>query len=266
MALIDVGVNLTAASLHKRAAEVITNASAVGVTRNVIIGTSIDVSAVAVQLAEQLPGCIATAGVHPHDAKSVSAEFIEQLRSLAQHPQVRAIGECGLDYNRNFSPPDVQRKVFAAQLELAAELGMPVYLHERDAIGDQLAILDQYIAQLPAVIVHCFTGDKTALAAYQERDCYIGITGWVCDERRGFDLQQAVPHIHDNRLLLETDSPYLMPRTIRPKPKSGTNTPTNLPWVLAKVAELRNQTPEELTALTTTNAIRVFSAWPEAIT
>ncbi len=233
-----------------------------GVTRQVLVGTSVQESQHALSLAERLPGCIATAGIHPHDAAAADTNFIEALRSLANHPLVRAIGECGLDYNRNYSPPDVQRKVFAAQLELAVELQLPVYLHERDAIGDQLAILDRYLSELPAAIVHCFTGGPDALEAYQERGCYIGVTGWVCDERRGHELQLAVPKIDANRLLLETDAPYLMPRNIRPKPKSRTNVPANLPWVAQVVANLRGDNIDALAEFTTVNAQRVFGPWP----
>jgi len=259
---VDIGVNLTASTLQQRADVVIADAIQASVTRQVIVGTSVAESKQALALADALPGCIATVGVHPHDSVNAEADFISQLQDLAKHPLARAIGECGLDYNRNYSPPDVQRKVFAAQLELAVELQMPVYLHERDAIGDQLAILDRYIDALPAAIVHCFTGGTDALAAYKERDCYIGVTGWVCDERRGAALQAAVPEISRNRLLLETDAPYLMPRTIRPRPKSRTNVPANLPWVAEKVAELCELSLAELAALTTSNAQRVFGIWP----
>lgn len=262
MAWVDIGVNLTASSLQKRAEDVVAAAIQAGVSRQVLVGASIHESQQALALAETFPGCITTAGIHPHDAASASANFINELRVLAKHPLVRAIGECGLDYNRNYSAPDVQREVFAAQLELAVELQLPVYLHERDAIGDQLAILDRYLSDLPAAIVHCFTGGPEELAAYQERGCYIGVTGWVCDERRGHELQLAVPNIAENCLLLETDAPYLMPRNIRPKPKSRTNVPANLPWVASVVADLRGTTIETLAATTTENAQRVFAVWP----
>lgn len=262
LSLVDVGVNLAGSKLSDSAAHIIAEAAAVGVQRQVVIGTSVLVSQQAVALASQYSNCIATVGVHPHDAANVGPHYVAELRELAQQAKVRAIGECGLDYNRNYSPPAVQRKVFAEQLALAAELNMPVYLHERDALGDQLTILDQYRASLPAVVVHCFTGDQAALAEYQARDCYIGITGWVCDERRGLALQQAVKDVRPERLLLETDAPYLLPRTIRPRPKSGTNVPAHLPWVLNHVALLRGESPALLAKQTTTNALRVFGDWP----
>ncbi|TRW48461.1 hydrolase TatD [Aliidiomarina halalkaliphila] len=261
--LVDCGVNLTAAALRDDIDQLMHNAANSGVKRMVLIGTSESTSADAARLAALWPHCVATAGVHPHDAAHVSADYLNRLRELAAQPQVRAIGECGLDYNRNYSPPAVQRSVFAAQLELAVDLQLPVYLHERDALTDQLHILDEYISALPAAFTHCFTGDRSTLEAYLERGCYIGITGWVCDERRGAALQEAVPFVPDDRLLLETDAPYLLPRTIKPKPKSRTNTPANLPYVLHEVARLREQTSAYVARTSSDNAIRLFGAWPE---
>ncbi|MCL5051527.1 MAG: TatD family hydrolase [Firmicutes bacterium] len=263
----DVGVNLTASSLLPKAAEVLTAACAADVRRCVLIGTSLQTSVQASELANMFAGCISTAGVHPHDAAEVSQktpDFINQLHALAKESTVRAIGECGLDYNRNYSPPDIQRNVFAAQLELAVELQLPVYLHERDAIDDQLAILDRYLDRLPAAVAHCFTGTSYELAAYQERGLYIGVTGWVCDERRGAELQAAVPQIASDKLLLETDAPYLMPRNIRPRPKTRNNTPANIPWVAEQVAALRQVSLAELAVQTTANAQRLFGFWEAA--
>ncbi|WP_194756748.1 TatD family hydrolase [Aliidiomarina indica] len=260
--LVDCGVNLTAPAFRDRIAETMQNAQQHGVTRMVLIGTSLETSADAAQLAVQWPHCVATVGVHPHDAAQVPTDYIERLRDLAKQPGVRAMGECGLDYNRNYSPPAVQRRVFAEQLELAVELQLPVYLHERDALADQLSILDDYIGELPGAFTHCFTGDQASLEAYLARDCYIGITGWVCDERRGLDLQQALLHIPDDRLLLETDAPYLLPRTIRPKPKSRTNTPAYLPYVVQEVARLRQQFENDIAVISSRNAVTLFGDWP----
>jgi TatD DNase family protein len=171
-----------------------------------------------------------------------------------------AIGECGLDYNRNFSPPDAQRQCFEAQLALAAELGKPVFLHERDAFGDFSAILKKYRACLPGVVVHCFTGNEAELEAYIALDCYIGITGWVCDERRGNHLIPLLQKIPADRLLLETDAPYLLPRCL-PKSvrgKSGRNEPRFLPAIAAFTAEALGKTVEQLAAETSANAGRLF--------
>ncbi|RUO76780.1 TatD family hydrolase [Pseudidiomarina taiwanensis] len=236
----DAGVNLTHPRLAHDVTGYIERAVSAGVERILVIGTSVAESQAAVALCEQFPEHLwATVGVHPHDAAAVSSDYLSILRDLAQHHQVRAIGECGLDYHRNFSPPAKQREVFAAQLELAAELSMPVYLHEREALADQLALLKSVGADIPRILVHCFTGSVTQLHAYRELDAYIGITGWVCDERRGQDLQQALPAIPANRLLLETDAPFLLPRTIRPRPRD--NHSEFLPAIAATVAALRQQ-------------------------
>lgn len=259
--LVDCGLNLMAAPFAERRLQILSDAARQQVTRFVLIGACEASSREAVAFASEESGCIATVGVHPHNAAAVHSEYLATLRALAQDSSVRAIGECGLDYHRNFSPPDVQRKVFAAQLELAAELQLPVYLHEREALADQLAILDEYRHGIPALFTHCFTGNRQALEHYLQRDCYIGVTGWVCDERRGADLQAAVAEIPEARLLLETDAPYLLPRTIRPRPKSHTNFPSYLPYVLAKVAALRHADPQQLIQQTTDNALRLFGDW-----
>lgn len=231
------------------------------VTRFVLIASDLDETRRAIAFAEQDSRCIVTAGIHPHQAAKAPADFIQQLKALAEHPAVRAIGECGLDYNRNFSPPEVQRRVFSAQVELAAELQLPLYLHERDALQDQLAILKPARSELVAAFTHCFTGDNHALEAYQALDCYIGITGWLCDERRGQDLAGAVGYIDSQRLLVETDAPYLLPRNIRPRPKSRHNEPAYLPYIGERLAELTDHPLTQLQQLTTANAQRLFGDW-----
>ena len=261
MAWIDCGVNLPSAEAIGEFKAMLDEASHEGVERFVLIATNVDESHRAVEFAEQDDRCVVTVGVHPHQAAQAPADFIVQLKALAQHPRVRAIGECGLDFNRNFSPPDVQRRVFAAQLELAVETQLPVYLHERDALHEQLEMLRPLMANLPGAFSHCFTGGCEALTAYQALGCYIGITGWVCDERRGQSLAEAVPSIDAQRLLLETDAPYLLPRTLKPRPKSRTNHAKHVAHIGAHVAKLRGQKAAELAASTSDNAARLFGAW-----
>jgi TatD DNase family protein len=256
---------------------VIARAAAAGVTTLIITGSSIESSgeaaafATAFAEAPTVPNVriFSTAGVHPHNAKTWDDTAQAALRKLVSEPDhhIIAIGECGLDYNRNFSPPQAQRKCFEDQLALAAELGKPVFLHERDAYIDFLSILKQYRSHLPGVVVHCFTGGMTELEAYIALDCYIGITGWVCDERRGSHLIPLLRHIPAERLLLETDAPYLLPRNYVPqdkeskavKGKSGRNEPCLLPHVAAFIAEVLGKTPEQLATETSTNAKEVFS-------
>jgi TatD DNase family protein len=241
---------------------VITRAVEAGVGAIVITGTNVEASRHARELAG--PGrraalrLFSTAGVHPHHASSWSLETLAEIRSLLAHPEVVAVGECGLDYNRNFSPPDAQRRCFEAQLELAAEVRKPVFLHERDATGDFAGILERWRSKLAGGVVHCFTGDNDALERWLGLDLYVGITGWVCDERRGVHLRDLVRRVPRGRLLVETDAPYLLPRDMPGAPKNRRNEPAFLEHVARTVAAYRGETLEELAAHTTEAAKALF--------
>ncbi|MBV1922103.1 MAG: TatD family hydrolase [Pseudomonadales bacterium] len=156
-------------------------------------------------------------------------------------------------------PRTQQEAVFQFQIHLAIELNLPLFLHERDAHKRQLMILQEYSNELPNTVIHCFTGDKTALFNYLDLGCYIGITGWVCDERRGKVLQELVKQIPEDRLMIETDGPYLLPRNIKPKPKSRRNESKYLPHIANTIAQLREETVAAITAQTTANSRRFFS-------
>ncbi len=257
--LIDIGVNLTNRSFRNDLDSVIDRATAAGVIAMVVTGTSAEASAGAADLAATRPGTLhATAGVHPHDAKTCDDATLATLRQLAARPEVVAVGECGLDYNRDFSPRPVQRRWFEAQVELAVELEMPLFVHERDAADDVLAILGRHRDGIVAAVIHCFTGEESALDAYLDLDLHIGITGWICDERRGRHLHELVGKIPENRLMLESDAPYLLPRTIRPRPKSRRNEPGFLGHVLDTVAECRGESRERVARATTETAQAFF--------
>jgi len=244
---------------------VIARAQAAGIKALVITGSDIESSARAAAYIREnaILNCKTTAGVHPHNAKDWNEQALARLEDLAAlyGGDIRAVGECGLDYNRNFSPQDAQRKCFEDQLKLAARIGKPVFLHERDAFGDFFSILKQYKAGLPGAVVHCFTGGLPELEAYLSIDCYIGITGWVCDERRGSHLVSLLNIIPADRLLLETDAPYLLPRSLPRsiKGKSGRNEPCFLPHIAATVAKILGKTPEQIAEETSDNAERFFS-------
>jgi TatD DNase family protein len=245
---------------------VIARADAAGVKNLIITGSDIESSVRAAVFVRENPNlnCKTTAGVHPHNAKDWNERTLARLEELAaQEPlpngAIAAVGECGLDYNRNFSPQDAQRKCFEDQLKLAARIGKPVFLHERDAFVDFFSILKQYRACLPGTVVHCFTGGLPELEAYLSIDCYIGITGWICDERRGGNLVYLLKHIPADRLLLETDAPYLLPRSLpRTVRGSGRNEPCFLPHIAAFVAEILGKTPEQIAVETRANAARFF--------
>jgi TatD DNase family protein len=255
MQLVDIGANLTHASFREDLDAVLVRAREHGVSSIVVTGASVAESRRAVQIADA-HGLYATAGVHPHNARECDDSTLPALRAIASHPRVVAIGECGLDYNRNYSPHPAQEKWFVAQLELAAELGKPLFLHSRDAHPRFAEILRNL--RVGKAVAHCFTGEGPELRAYLELGLYIGITGWICDERRGAHLRPLVKEIPADRLLVETDAPYLTPRDLRPQPKARRNEPAFLPHILRAVAQARGEAPEALAAQTTRNPRALF--------
>ena len=260
MSLVDIGANLTHDSFDADRAVVIQRAQAAGVAQLVVTGATRQGSRDALALATQMPSVLfATAGVHPHHASEYDDQVDQDLRELTRSDTVVAVGECGLDYFRNYSPRPDQIGAFERQIDIAAETKLPLFLHQRDAHDDFLRIIGPRMPDLSRAVAHCFTGGEIELRAYIELDLYIGVTGWICDERRGMHLRDIAKLIPDDRLMLETDAPYLLPRTIRPKPKSRRNEPAFLPEVLRVVAESRGQTEEHVARITTQNASQFFS-------
>jgi TatD DNase family protein len=254
--LIDIGVNLTHASFDTDRDEVIRHAAAEGVRRLVVTGTSITASARAVELCATHPQALfATVGIHPHHADELDGHSIAALRDLLANPAVVAVGECGLDYYRDFSPRDLQREAFAAQLELAAETGRPVFLHQREAHDDFVAMLREGNMR---GVAHCFTGGARELRDCLDLGLYVGVTGWVCDERRGRELRDALHALPLDRLLIETDAPYLLPRDFHPMPKGRRNEPRFLAHIAKRIATFMNKSIEDVARATTENAERLF--------
>jgi TatD DNase family protein len=257
--LIDIGINLAHDSYDADRESVIERAAAAGVVQLIVTGSSAASSRTAVQLSRQHPGALfATAGLHPHQASELTPEVLAELAELAAEPQVVAVGECGLDYYRNYSPRAAQCQALHRQLELAARCGKPVFLHQRDSHEDFVAILREHRAALAGGVAHCFTGGPAELDCYLELDLAIGITGWICDERRGAHLLELVRRIPSERLLLETDGPYLLPRDLERKPPSRRNEPLYLPHIAAVVARARGESPETLARASTQAARRLF--------
>ena len=258
--LVDIGANLAHDSFDEDRAAVLERAAAAGVSRIVVTGSSHASNAAALALARRHPGRLySTAGLHPHHAADFDDRLAAQIREIAAEPACVAIGECGLDYFRNFSPRAAQLAAFRAQLAIAAETKLPVFLHQRDAHEDFVRVVGPLVDRLGGGVAHCFTGDADALGAYLDMGLHIGITGWICDERRGRELYDIVSRIPDERLMIETDAPYLLPRTLAPKPKSRRNEPAYLTEVLAVVARARGQDPAHVAAVTTANAERFFA-------
>ena len=245
---IDIGVNLTGSSFKKDLPEVIERAQVAGVEKMIITGTDIDHSLQALVLSEQYHGvCYSTAGVHPHHASDYSSAVDSEIRDMLARPGVVAVGECGLDFNRNYSTRSEQISAFEAQLEIAIDTGMPVFLHQRDAHDDFIAMIKSCRADLGQLVAHCFTGSIDEVNDYVTLDMHIGVTGWICDERRGQSLRQAVKHIPLDRIMLETDAPYLLPRDLPVKPhKKNRNEPCYLPHIANSVAEFMQVEQQQL--------------------
>ena len=262
--LIDIGVNLSNSRFEDDIESILIRAQESKVTKIILTGTSIKETEMVIALCEryqnQFPSMLyATAGIHPHEAKSFNGSAIETLEGLAKHSCVVAIGETGLDFNRNFSPQNTQEKAFESQIELAVNCKLPLFLHERDASKRQLEILKSYQNHLPKAVIHCFTGDKKTLFSYLDLDLYIGITGWICDERRGHDLQNIVKNIPLNRLMVETDAPYLLPRNMPETPKNRRNEPANLNYVVAGIAAHREESANILAQSSSATAVAFFN-------
>ena len=257
--LFDIGVNLVHPRFHADRGGVIERAQKAGVQNMVVTGTNARASRSALELARAHPGVLySTAGVHPHDARHCNEDTVAELGDLAKSPEVVAIGECGLDFDRDFSPRPLQERCFEAQVALACELRRPLFLHERDAHARFVGILKGYRSRLPAAVVHCFTGSATELKAYLDLDLHIGITGWICDERRGSHLLELIRRIPPHRLMLETDAPLLTPRNMSARPRDGRNEPAFLPWVLRAVATSLGRPEEQVAEETTQTALRFF--------
>lgn len=257
--MIDIGANLTHGSFQDDLDAVIERARAADVTRVVVTGTDLATSRAATELVGRHPGyLVSTAGVHPHDAKAVPTDWLDRLSELLDRPGVVAVGEAGLDFNRNYSPPARQRAVFDAQVELAVSRRRPLFVHDRQSGGAVLEHLRAHRPDPERVVIHCFTGTAGELDHYLSAGYLIGITGWICDERRGLTLRELVARIPDRQLMIETDAPFLQPRTIVPKPKSGRNEPAHLVWVARAVAQARDQSVADVARITRDNARRFF--------
>ena len=259
MELIDIGCNLTHDSFDEDRAEVLQRGVDAEVMQMIITGGTEAGSVAALELARRYPDQLfATAGIHPHHATDFTSSAESVLRELVGETEVVAAGETGLDYFRDFSPRPKQKSAFEYQLNIGIDAGLPMFLHQRDAHDDFLALIREYRDRLPDLVVHCFTGSQTQLHEYLELDCHIGLTGWICDERRGTQIQEFIKDIPLDRLMIETDSPYLKPRDLRPRVKTHRNEPQWLPWIAKTISDCRPESLEEIAENTTATARRFF--------
>ena len=258
--LIDICFNFTHASFRADEREVLARAAAGGVQTMIVPGASVADSTEALALAERYPQVLhAAVGVHPHHAGEWDGQSYDALKRLAGAPKVVAIGETGLDYCRDFAPRARQREAFTRQILLAAETGLPLFMHQRDAHDDFVSLLAPLRERVGNAVVHCFTGDRATLSDYLALDLHIGVTGWICDERRARTLREAVAAIPDERLMIETDAPYLLPRDLRPRPRGRRNEPAFLAHVAREIAARRDTTPAALGEMTAATARRFYN-------
>ncbi|CAJ0961922.1 unnamed protein product, partial [Mesorhabditis belari] len=278
--LVDIGANLTHPSFKDDLEDVINRAKQAGLCKIMLTGTSEKISKEISKIAEKHPGYLYfTAGVHPHDAKDFKESTAACLRDLLKHPQCVAVGECGLDYNRNFSPPEVQREIFKKQVEWAVELRKPLFIHEREASSDMLNILSSFGDQLPFVVIHCFTGTVDEAKVYLEKGYYIGLTGFLWKDRSTNGVQHGLKtgELPLDRLLLETDAPFMYPKVndkkipqeVRQKLTQSAldlhkfssfnrNEPSSLPAICELIAAFMDKNPVEVAKITTENAKRIY--------
>ena len=252
MKLFDSHCHLDDEKFNEDRAEVIARLREGGVERCVCVGSDLPSSRRCVALAEQYPFIYAAAGVHPHEAKDAPADYLDQLKTLLAHPKVMALGEIGLDYYYDLSPRDVQKRVVQEQLDLACDTDMPVIFHIRDAHGDMFDILRSR-SRLPAGVIHCCSASAEMVREYLKMGFYISFAGPITFKNAAgpVSASQAVPL---DRLLIETDSPYLAPVPLRGR----RNEPANVRYVLEKQAEIHGVPPEELAEITFRNACALY--------
>lgn len=255
--LFDIGVNLFSAQFDADRSDVVQRAYSQHVKRILLISSDLAETQLNQSFCDQYNELYCTAGIHPHAAGSVHTDWIQQLTLLLAHKKVLAVGECGLDFNRDFSPRQAQIEVFEQQLQLAKQVEKPLYLHERDAFDTQLALLNSH--QVQHGVAHCFTGSRQQMRSYLDLGLYIGITGWLCDERRNALLVDALQYLPSDRIVIETDAPYLLPRTLSHKPKSRRNEPMYLPEIAGHIAQLTGRSKESILQTTWKNSCLLFN-------
>jgi TatD DNase family protein len=251
MKYIDIGINLTNKQFQNDIQTIIKNAVDAGVEQMILTGTSVRNSEQSAALAKKYPANFcATAGIHPHDAKHFDPDSIPRLRKLLQDSQIVSVGECGLDFDRDFSPRPVQEKCYEAQLELAVELQKPLFLHERAAFTRFNFITDNYLSRLPRAVVHCFTGSLQEAKTYLDKGFYLGFTGAVSDARRFEQLREVVKYVPLDRMMVETDAPFMLPKNVpknlMAKYHERRNEPAFLPFVAKTIAEFKGISIQEI--------------------
>ncbi|MFP3593150.1 TatD family hydrolase [Chryseobacterium sp. SIMBA_038] len=255
---IDIGINLTNKQFHNEHEEIINRALDNGVEQMILTGTSVRGSQESAEIAEDYPEILfSTAGIHPHDAKSFNNESINELRKLLRQDHVISVGECGLDFDRDFSPRPIQEKCYRVQLELAIEVDKPLFLHERSAFKRFNEITDEYLSKLPEAVVHCFTGTLNEAKIYLNKGFYLGFTGAISDDKRFKHLEDVIKYVPLDRMMIETDAPFMLPKNM-PRTQNRRNEPSYLPYVAQTIAKLKKVSISEVADETTEVARKFF--------
>lgn len=262
--MIDIGANLAAKDFDADLQEVLQAGFEAGVGKVIITGSCFESIPKAQKIIDDYKQeyknrLFYTAGIHPHHSDEWNQNSSDFIKKFIQDEYCVATGEMGLDFFRNFVDKEIQIATFRAQLDLAIETQKPIFIHERDASETMLKELKNRAGDLPKnIVIHCFTGNRMALEAYLEAGFYIGITGWICDPVRGAHLLDLVKIIPQDKIMIETDAPYLLPKTIKPKPKSRRNEPKNLGFVAQKISDVLEVDTQDFIDKTSANAIAFF--------
>lgn len=260
---IDIGINLTNRQFQNDTDTIIQNALDNEVAQMILTGTSVQGSKTAATIAKEYPSTLfSTAGIHPHDAKSFNNQSISELLKLVQLPHVIAVGECGLDFDRDFSPRDQQEKCYRAQLALAIEVQKPLFLHERAAFTRFMAVTKDYLPQLPKAVVHCFTGTLAEAKTYLNNGFYLGFTGAISDTKRFAHLEEVVKYVPLDKIMIETDAPFMLPKNVPrinlTQYRERRNEPAFLSYVAQSIASFKGITVETVALETTKNTKDFF--------
>ena len=255
----DIACNFTSERFDKDLDEVINRAVANKITKfGLICSRMSDVNKLLKIYEQYSKNMFYTIGVHPHHANEINDDYLKKLKDEITTNNPHAIGETGLDFFRNLSTYEEQIYAFEEQIKIAIDTDKPLFLHQRDSHDDFIKILRKYSSDISKAVVHCFTGTQEQLDDYLELDFYIGVTGWICDEKRNVELRKTIKNIPLEKLMIETDCPYLIPKNLVEKPKNNRNEPSNLNHIINEIAELMEIDIDILRKQTFVNTINYF--------
>jgi TatD DNase family protein len=258
--LFDIACNFSSDRFEKDLNKVIKRAKDNNVTKFLLVSASLkDAEKVNKIYQDNKDSCFLTIGAHPHHANEFNSSSPSEMKRLIDEYKPHSVGETGLDFFRNISSYEEQLFAFEEQIRIAIETNLPLFLHQRDAHDDFMKIISKYKNDISKAVVHCFTGTQKELDDYLEMEFSIGLTGWICDERRNIDLRKSLKNIPLDKLMIETDCPYLIPRNLSDKPKNNRNEPAYLPHIANEIALLINLDKDKLIDITYKNSINFFS-------